>query len=220
MQTKKLFCQLFFLTLGVTVFGQDKNLSKRFSYGIKAGGNYSTIKIKNGNVYAIRVNETGGRLAYNAGAYLTFNINKNFSLVSELYYSVQGGDASRAIGPYPSTNYKHRITYARLPVLARYNFIPKAFVEVGPEIALLLSAKYLNSEDNYDTYFSSSAKPFFHEKDFSVLLGAGFIINPKLTINLRYDYGLYNINKEGFTYRKGKWYNRTAQVNLFYKITE
>jgi len=218
MQIKKLFCQLIFLTISIAVLGQNKNSSKRFSYGIKAGSNYSRIKIKNGHYQYVYVNETGGRLAYNAGAFVQFAVNRDFALASEIYYSVQGGDASLGIGPYPSRNYKQRIAYARLPLLVKYNFIPKAFVEVGAEIALLLSSKYLNSKDNHNTYFSSSARPFFHERDFSVLLGAGFIICPRLSINLRYDHGLYDINKEGFTYRKGKWYNRTAQLALLYSI--
>lgn len=81
-----------------------------------------------------------------------------------------------------NTNFK--LNYLNIPVLAKYYITDAFFVEAGPQIGFLLSAKS-SGVDIGDLYKST---------DYGLNLGLGYNFTENISGNVRYTIGLTDIN--------------------------
>ncbi len=167
--------------------------------GVKGGLNLSklTIKEENGLTNSFLPGGAGG-LVFN------FKANDLFSLQPELLYSSQGTHLKTSLfGDFSS---KLSTNYFQLPVLAKLSFGSenvRAFVNVGPYAAYLMSAKTkisaMGQEEEVKVDFSEpSVKESANRFDFGIAggLGVAFKVGPgDLFVEGRYNLGLLDINK-------------------------
>ena len=110
----------------------------------------------------------------------------------ELVYSQQGAKYEDSEGGDELLyDGKFKLDYLNIPVMAKVNVSDNFFVEAGPQIGFLLSAK-----DKYDSPVSGEddVKDFFKGTDFGANIGVGYQFDSGLNIGARYNLGLSNIS--------------------------
>lgn len=109
--------------------------------------------------------------------------------------------------------------YLEIPIQANYNMKVNGGHELrfglGPYVAAGLLGHY---SDTFDGMTQSGSLKFGSNEDYSrmdygVVLSAGYMISPKISLSLNYDLGLRNINMSD-----DKLYNRSAGLSLGYRI--
>lgn len=156
-------------------------------------------------------------IGFQVGAFAEFKFSEKFSFQPELLYSTQGAKTSysedysqelrgqsfaKAVVDTSSNNYSenysntYKLSYLTIPLMLKYYATPKFNVEVGPQIAFLLSAKddysYENSEGDAESG-SEDMKEFTSALDFSLNFGLGYDITENIVAGLRYNLGLLNV---------------------------
>lgn len=174
---KKLIFVFLFCTYQVSV-------SQGIEFGPLVGGNFSSIREKD-----FFTNE---RVLYDIkfgvmlGAYSRFKVSEKFSIQPELMFAQYGAIAK---------DYKVRLNYITLPVLAKVNFTPEIFALTGPQVGVLVGGESAN--EGIYTY-----KGIY----FSWMLGAGYSFRGiGLDIILRYNLGLNGITKPVFFRDPTNW---------------
>lgn len=120
----------------------------------------------------------GGQL----GVGVNLRIANNFSLVPELQGSLQGTK-----GDFPS-DYKYRLWYLNLPVVARYQFGGSGiYAETGPQFGLLLDAKKVVNDSKTDV------ENAFKKTNVNWVFGAGYNITENVGVGVRVAPGLTDI---------------------------
>jgi hypothetical protein len=152
----------------------------QFAFGIKGGANIS-------NVNGSDVSNTNSLVGFNAGAYLKVPVGHGLSIQPELMYSGQGfKQTSSGVTTTQNEN------YLNVPVLLKYTHFTGVFIETGPQVGFLMSAKA--SEQGV----SVNDKPSFNSADFSWVVGVGVKIPATpISLDARYNFGLSNIINNG-----------------------
>lgn len=133
---------------------------------------------------------------YAAGIYYTTRIaNSAILFQPELLYIQKGFKAD-----LPIFNYKYRLEYLELPLLARYNFKTTSqfvpFIYAGPYVGLNVYAKsdaqYIADAPNFipNSTLDNEVKPL----EFGVVAGAGLGVG-RVDLGLRYEAGLTKVFK-------------------------
>ena len=178
-------------------------------FGVKGGFNIS-------NMYTDSADDENVLYGFNAGVYAKFPLSEMISVQPELYYTTKGSELDYSIADFNGSS-KLRLDYIQLPVMVKFNIGEHFNVHAGPYAAFLVNAN-AKSENNFDfAEFDEDLDTDDFEK-FEFGLGAGieFAFNP-LTVGLRYDYGLTNVNKENnFNSEDAK--NSLLNVYLTYRL--
>ncbi len=147
-------------------------LKSQISLGINWGVNYSNVRgeitdyLKPGICF---------------GAFSSLKITEKFYFVPEIDYSEQGYLIHSLNGKL-----RNRLNYLNFPLLFTYRDLPQFHIELGPQIGYLI--KYEG-----ETGSSLLQMPKF---DYGVDVGAkAFIVNG-LFVNVRYYYGVSNLNRK------------------------
>jgi hypothetical protein len=177
----------------------------QIGFGVKTGANFSNITNSNGG--------KGTSRSY-GGIMVDYAISKKFALQGELVYSGQGCRYQIGeIGP-SSVNQTLKLNYINIPVLAQYYIVPSFYVEAGPQIGFLVSAKQNFTIGSQDAYVN--VKDDFKSTDVSAAIGAGYIFKKiNLGINARYTSGISNIAKNS-----GEANNSVIQLGVFFKFSQ
>ena len=157
-------------------------------YGAKAGLNMSSIS----------TDGASSLLAFHLGGFAEIKINPKFAVQPELLYSAQGAKF---------TGGDLNLNYINIPVMAKYYVADAISIEVGPQIGFLMSAK----ADGVDV------KEFFSSTDFGLNLGGGYNLNEKMSLGLRYNMGLSDVEKDLPSGAKGSK-NSCVQISFGYKF--
>jgi hypothetical protein len=174
-----------------TVFGQKNE--KKFTYGVRAGVNFSTYFASYKNYFGSDVDEAADLLTrLNAGVFTNISFGEGFSLQPELEYSGMGGKENKV---------KSTFDYLSLPVLVKYSFgRSRNFgVYTGPYVSYLLSARA-----KVDSGASTSITSNMHKVDFGNITGLEYQFGGSgLILSVRARIGALNILKgtDGVTYR-------------------
>ena len=181
------------LTLFAFLLISGAAMAQMPNIGIKGGVNAYTIKGDNNPNF-------DNKLGFHLGLLGHIHLSDQFALQPELVYSVQGAQFSVA-----GEDVKLNLNYVNVPVLFQYMFDNGFRLQAGPQLGILASAK----TDLNDT----NLKDDFENIDLGLGLGASYV-NPETNfgIDLRYNLGLSNINKNGNT----NYYNRGIQAGIFY----
>ncbi len=155
-------------------------------YGIKAGPTFATITGDDTDNLDAKVGVFFGGLA-------EIEVVDMFSIQPELLFSSQGTKYSDSDG----FDGKFKLNYLNLPVMAKVYVSDGFFLEAGPQLGYLLTAK-----DEYESPGLSGEDDLKDEgliKDIDVggNVGLGYQLDSGLNFGARYNFGLTNINDFG-----------------------
>lgn len=150
--------------------------AQSFALGLKAGANIA-------NVNGSGVSGTSSLVNFNGGVYAKIGFGGGLALQPELVYSGQGFKED----DNGTTGTQHQ-NYFNIPVLLKYTHPTGLFIETGPQLGFLMSAKASESGVSVDD------KSSFNSTDFSWVVGVGVKIpTTPVSVDLRYNFGLSNI---------------------------
>lgn len=175
---KTLILTLLFVSITTLSFAQGT------SYGVRAAFNISNLDFDPDATFE---NKHRNGIAF--AGFVDYGISDNFSILTELQYSAEGGKEETL-----------RADYIQLPILARFAIGNKFTAGIGP----MLSLKTWKNRDGFSTF------------TFSGVGGVEYMITDELFIDARVHYGLSNILDEDFTDTEAQ--NTTFQFGIGIKI--
>lgn len=177
--------------IAIMVFGFVK--AQEVKFGIKTGLNLSnwTGDTRGTNLKSI--------FGINAGGFAEIKVSDQFAIQPEILYSTQG-TKSKNYGAYIDGRYykgdiKMDLSYVNIPVMFKYSTDGKSFMEAGPQIGFLTSAKARTKLDGYSETVEQNVKEIFKALDFGLNIGVGYNFSQHLLASLGYNIGLANIAK-------------------------
>ncbi|MDC0571423.1 PorT family protein [Flavobacteriaceae bacterium] len=207
--------KLFIITMTLAAFTLQ---AQDVTFGAKAGLNFATLDITDSNI--------DGRTSFHLGITAEFEMSDTFSIQSELLYSAQGAteDAGETIGTTVyNDDYKFKLNYLQIPVMAKFYVSEDLSLEVGPQIGFLLSADVENDYSTIDngTVLDSGSteidyKDFMKSVDFGLNFGLGYKLDSGLNFGLRYNLGLndvYDVDGSNVEIK-----NRVLQLSVGYNF--
>lgn len=177
---------------GSAAFAQESG------FGAKLGLNLANIS---GDV-----EDNSMRLSMHIGGYYTYMISDKFGVQPELVYSGQGtkfaeSTSTQVVGFDPFTGAPitaevttpeavYALDYLNIPILAKYYINESFSVLAGPQIGILMGAKYKGEDEDVDV------KEFVNGTDFSLGIGLDYQLENGLNFGLRYNLGLTVIESD------------------------
>lgn len=176
MAYKKLLGFFLFLLIPSLVYCQNSY------WGIRAGATFNKvngIELKN-SMY----------VGYTGGVFANFYINDRLSFQHELCYAVRGLNGELTNGK----SYKVGLSYIDVPWVINYHFGPALFIQTGVQASVYTFLK----SPRYDSvpYNKYNANVL----DFSILFGAGVILNNNMIVGVRINQSVsktFNISSAG-----------------------
>lgn len=132
-------------------------------------------------------------LGAQVGVAFQAGITPKFSLASELYFIMKGGEL-KANNPLTISKSTLRFYTLEFPVMARYQ-IGKFYVNAGPSIAYTLYGTRKMEGSTKDVSFNNSTEGF-KRWDAGIQMGTGYRFKMKqksVALDVRYNYGLTDI---------------------------
>lgn len=184
------------LAIGTMLAVQAQNVK----FGIKGGLNISKLTA---------FDESKTLAGFNAGGFINIGLNKSWAIQPEVVYSAQGTKLNSSVffglGHIPSTV---KLNYVNVPVMVQYTIAEAFYVEAGPQLGILASAKYRVNNNTTDV------KDDMKSIDFGLGFGCGYTFDMGLGVNARYNFGLTNVfDSDNFNHK-----NSVAQIGLSYKF--
>lgn len=178
--------------------------------GAKGGMNVSNV-ISN-------IDNTRMKVGFSAGGIMSLDFIPKISIQPELLYSLQGTGFDTDSEDF---SYRWNLHYFQVPVLAKIYITDNLNVQVGPSFNFLLDANSKGSLDSGFDFIDQLIGDFttgdindsFSNADIAAVLGVGYEIN-KLTLDLRYNLSLTNINDIAMD--DEKWRNQVINLSLGY----
>jgi len=174
------------------VNAQDTN------FGIKGGANFS--------VFGSNVKS---KIGYQAGGFTKMELSDNFYLQPELLYMQQELEKNNFTFSGITGSGNLKISYLIAPLLFKYYPLNDLFIESGPQIGLLLSAKGVAKYEG-NTY-NLDFKDNFKKIDLGFNVGAGYDLSEKIAINIRYNVGVTKMANSEYI---ANFYNRNSFISL------
>ncbi|MCD1115681.1 porin family protein [Chryseobacterium turcicum] len=182
--------------------------AKSQKFGIKAGANFSSLS------KGFDYQDTKILVGANAGVFANIPLFSQFNFKPEVIYNGLGSKVEYAQNQIGS-EYTRRLNYISVPLMVEYRFIPKAFLEAGPQLSYMVSAKEKYTLLNGSEATASISKDFINKFDLGIGIGAGYYFTEKIGANIRYVAGITDIYKynDGDAVR-----NNNIQLGLMYII--
>ena len=209
---KKLFITAVAIVAVTFTQAQTKSSSLP-SFGIKGGVNFSNIiKTDNSNF------QTDYATGFNAGVFVNVPIVSVLSFQPELMFSQKGYKSSRT-GLLGDGTFTQTTNWIEVPILAKISPSSSFNIYVGPQISFLTRTK-----NKYDGDFSSSQQTKyeddankFKKSILGGIVGLGFDLTPKVSINGRYALDFQKNNENGTT-QTPEYKNQVWQAGLALKL--
>ena len=195
------------------IFG-DKLNSEKIEFGLDGGFNWSQIS---------GLESSSFRRSFNIGFYFDILLKKQWSLNTGVLVKAQLGTDKLSdedlifleITPQEEEGtYAQRLSYFLVPVLMRYNFKNRMYVEAGPQFGLMhrASVDFSSDTDDLEIRIREFNKDKINKIDVGISGGLGYRIRPRkgMSVGLRYYYGFVNVYKD----RSG-----TNNSAIFAKVT-
>lgn len=215
MKTRKLM-----LTAVMGIIGLGTVAAQEVSFGVKAGGNLSSLS---GDVEGMSFIP-----GFHAGGFAEIKLSEKFAIQPELLFSLEGGKSSFEYEDNMTSMRSEEtvlLGYINLPVMAKYFVIEGLSLELGPQLGYLVAA---NSDYEYRSEFngiviedsgSEDIKEYMKKTSVGANVGLGYALKNNLYFQARYHLGLSNINDsedEDGTLAKIK--NNSFQLSVGYKF--
>ncbi|AZI20236.1 porin family protein [Chryseobacterium taklimakanense] len=177
------------LFLGAAIAVSSLTFAQQF--GAKAGVNVSSLSED------ATLSDQKSKVGFNAGLFMNAPLGQNFSIQPELLYS-QYGDKAEATIASNKYSYTRSLDYITVPVMFQYNATPEFYLEAGPELGFLVSAKNkVKNETTGNTVTeTSNYKDDLNGFNFGLGLGAGYYFTPNIGLTARYVAGFTDIAKD------------------------
>lgn len=211
---KQLALAILCMTLITAVEAQD------FNFGVTAGPNLSTARITEGDgEYIDDIKQPAYVIGFYIGGFAELGLTDKFSLRPELLYTQLGYRYAAEEGV---NGFRLKSGYITLPVFAEYSITEKLKAGLGLYFSAKLTAKaksISSSDDDLEEYpdewfdYYTLDKEEYKTFDFGLGIGLGYLIRPRLGVNLRYSHGLANIWDHG-----GGGYNRSFRLGVSYAL--
>jgi hypothetical protein len=191
---KKISLIIFGLLGSVSIFAQQLTTKMTVAprFGIKAGANFAEYKVSSDNSTG-SLPETQSRGSFNAGFFYNIPLGTSFRFQPELEYSGEGSRVSQTITlptTYTQTS-TDKLGYINLPLMLQWQSESGFFVEVGPQVGYLISAKNVTTGNNAST--ETNIKDSRKKMDIAGAGGIGYLSRVGLGIDARYVYGFRNV---------------------------
>lgn len=194
------------------------NAQSTFRLGAKAGVNFATI----GGDFT---NDTRGVFGFHVGGLTEIPILKNTSVQPEILYSTQGSksDTRATDGPLVET----KLSYINVPIMVKYYIIDGFSFMGGPQLGVLVAAKNEITPSGFGdgVYHEKEIKDDINALDFGVGIGAEYRLPLGVFVQLRYVFGLSNVNDNGedmvlgnYYFKDVKSHNNVFQVSVGYSF--
>ncbi|HVU55251.1 MAG TPA: porin family protein [Puia sp.] len=173
--------------------------AQKVQFGVKAGLGFSELMtsgspttIVDGNTQTLRYFPI---TTFTGGGFASILLGKKWSLQPELLYSMQGATGKPEQNYYVTATEDYRLSYLNIPVLVKYKLPMAFFVETGPQLGLLLSAKANETLVGSVNTIHYDIKSQLKSTDLSWVLGVGYCSPFNIGMDVRYNLGLENINQ-------------------------
>ncbi len=154
------------------------SVNAQTSFGAKAGLNVANLS---GDI-----SDNEALVGFNVGFFAEITLADSFFLQPELLFSTQGTTIKDPLFDVFFLSDDLALNYINLPIMFKYDVANRFYLEAGPQIGFLVSAK-LADED---------AKDYFETTDFGANFGLSYGFTEKLFAQARYNIGLSNIAKD------------------------
>jgi len=180
---KKLLTVFAAIALVAAVHAQKKGAP---AFGIKAGANFYSIGGSDADEAGLKESRKL-KVGLAGGLLVNIPVSSTFSVQPEALYSEEGnlqkeGEASQKVA----------MTYINFPVMLQYNNKCGLYIETGPQVGILMSAK-LKTDDGLDKD-EIDLKDGFKKTGFSWGLGVGFKCKGGFGVGARYNLGLSSLD--------------------------
>ncbi len=144
------------------------------------------------------------RISGHIGFFIHTKIQKNWAFQPELLYSGEGDHYV-----FAGSDYNLALDYIRIPLMFQYYPVKPLYLELGPQLGYLVSARIKGpggyKDDVYDGY---------HKVDIGLNFGIGVNTNNMLGFYFRYSVGLSDVTPyDHYTYS-----NRVAQLGATVRL--
>ena len=181
------------------LFG-DKLNSDKVEFGLEGGANFSHIS----SLQSTKYNPN-----FNLGFYFDIEIKKSWLLYTGVlvkstlgtnHLSVSDLTQLGATTYSASGTYSQKINYFLVPVLAKYQFKNRMYLEAGPQAGLMSKAwiEYNSDSSNTTAKIKEKNTDNIHRLDFGFVGGLGYKFQKTqgVTIGVKYYYGLVDVYKD------------------------
>lgn len=184
---------LFAIFSTTIVFSQKSKRDEGIKLGIKGGLNVSNLM---GDV-----EDLGIRTSVHIGMLAEIIVSDKFSIQPELLYSGQG---ATYVGSNPGFLRK-KLNYITLPVLAKFPVLKGLYLETGPQVGFLISAKEKTNDSNDKIKGIKTI-------DFGLNAGLNYEFKNGVFIQGRYNLGLTDTGATGDANKRAS--NSVIQFSL------
>jgi hypothetical protein len=189
--------------------------AQKAEFGLKGGLNSSTFS---GDTDGMNLKS---KIGFNIGAFAAIKLSDKITLQPELLYSTQGVKAENVSGLVGDIMYtgdvKFNLSYLNVPIMMKYYVAENFYLETGPQIGFLTSAKTSTKIDGYSQTSEQDVKDYFESVDFGLNFGAALDFSKKVSAGIRYNLGLSNIFKTQ-PGDNSKTQNSVFSLSLAYKL--
>jgi hypothetical protein len=187
---------LFLLSAGLCLFTSFTTAQPRPT--IRAGFNYGGFSGYDG----------GKKTGIHAGISMQWTINRKWKVQPELLYSGtrQQYSAEESEAPVVKTLF---VSYAALPVMVQYHPGSNFYLETGPQLSFLITAK-----DKSSTVGKTDVRRNLTNTQIGMNFGAGLQINLRNGFYVRYSLGLSHVT----IYNANADYSRIVQGGFFFRL--
>ena len=168
------------------------------AFGLKGGLNVS-------NLYGSGVSSQNTKSLFgaNAGVFASIPLATTFYIQPEVSYSMEGA-------MYKTPSSKDKLNFINIPIMFKYVTTSGFFVEAGPQLGILASAKKDIGSSNIDI------KNGLQNVNFSVGGGIGYKLDPSLALGARYMAGISDLTENNSSELRSS----AVSVNLFYTFNK
>jgi len=194
-----------FFLIGLNAMSQN-------TLGVKAGINlaYQTT-ISTSAIFPHRTLQTKPLFGYQFGIFYRAKISRKLSFSTEANFSVVGSRDKYLSAPLPGDTtfiiqyYNNKIGYIEVPLLIQYN-LDRFYISAGPSLSFRLFTKSA----------LSGSTLYYKSVDVAANLLTGYQVSKKWDVNLRYSYGLADVNNDPAIAAERK--NRYLNLSLLYTL--
>lgn len=176
--------------MGVLTVLCISNSHGQTAFGLKGGVNIADMT---DNPYKPRLSGHGG-------IFVNRSISKHFSVQPELLFSGEGQQYM-----WDGAEHRWALDYIQLPVMVQYYPISQVYVEVGPQVGLLISAR-----DKITGGAHANIKANISTVQYAIGAGVGVKATDRVLVYGRYNFGLNDIT----SYDAIVHHNKVAQIGI------
>jgi hypothetical protein len=222
---KKISLSVLALTACMSMFAQNYEkptpMASTARFGIKGGVNFSTLKLEQ-DASSSTSSTTEDLAGFNGGVFANIPMGGVLKFQPELVYSSQGSKFTSTTqiplsAPVTTTSNK-KLGYINLPLLIQAQTTSGFYVETGPQLGYLLTAK--NEPTGSNSGSETDIEDNLRKLDFAWAGGIGYLSRVGLGIDARYNFGFRNLydNENSANANAGQMKNRVIQLGLFWQF--